>query len=217
MYIPNTFKEDDLSVLQNLMARFPLATVVTVGPEGMEANPVPLFHDPAPREGAPYGVLWGHLARANRQWQDHRPEAGVLAIFHGPESYISPNWYPSKAEHGKAVPTWNYAVVEAKGTLEVIDDPARLRQILTGLTAVHEASQPHPWSLADAPEDFVANQLKAIVGIEIAITRLVGKWKMSQNRQEADRQGVVAGLAGGGESSRAVAGLVAHALNPPPR
>ncbi|MGE5492332.1 MAG: FMN-binding negative transcriptional regulator [Actinomycetota bacterium] len=214
MYIPNAFKEEDLKVLQDLMAQYPLATVVTIGPDGMEANPVPLLYDPAPREGAPYGVLRGHLARANPQWQRFRPEAGVLAVFHGPQSYISPNWYPSKVEHGKAVPTWNYAVAEAKGSLTVIEDPSRLRRILAELTAVHEADQAQPWSLDDAPEDFIANQLKAVVGIEIAVTSLVGKWKMSQNRQEADRHGVATALAGGGETARTVACLVARSLDP---
>lgn len=215
MYIPAAFKEDDLETIRSLVAQQSLATVVTLGPDGLEANLIPLLLDPPPRDGAPYGVLRGHLARANPQWQRYRPEVDALAIFQGPQAYVSPNWYPSKAEHGKAVPTWNYAVVEAKGPLRVIDDPAWLRQLLADLSAVNEAGQSHPWSLDDAPQDFIAAQMKAVVGIEIAIGSLSGKWKMSQNRPEADRKGVAAALATGNEAAQAVSGLVAGKITNP--
>lgn len=213
MYIPSLFKEESLPVLQDVLARHPLATLITLGPEGLEANLVPLLYDPAPRPGAPWGVLRGHLARTNPQWRHYHPEVDTLAIFRGPEAYISPNWYPSKAEHGKAVPTWNYVAVEAKGPLTVIDDAAWLRRLLADLTAVHEAAQPHPWTLDDAPQDFMDAQLKAVVGIEIAVGALNGKWKMSQNRPEADRQGVKAALAAGDASAQAVSELVVHLSN----
>jgi transcriptional regulator len=211
MYLPSLFKEARLPVLQDFMAHHPLALLVTFGPEGMEANPVPVLHDPAPRPDAPYGVLRGHLARANPQWKHYRPEVEALALFQGPQAYISPNWYPSKAEHGKAVPTWNYAVAEARGPLTVVDDPAWLRRLLTDLTARHEAAQSRPWTLEDAPEDFIAAQLQAVVGVEIAVRSLTGKWKMSQNRADGDRQGVEAALAAGSATEQAVSHLVAQA------
>lgn len=192
MYVPRLFREDNPEVIADLIRQHPLASLVTLGPDGLELSPVPLLYDPTPRPDAPHGVLRGHLARANPQWQHFNPAVPTLAIFTGPNAYISPNWYPSKAEHGKAVPTWNYAVVEAQGPLRVIEDTDELRGLLTELTATHEASQPHAWKLEDAPEDYLAAQLKAVVGIEVAVTKLTGKWKMSQNRSEADREGVKA-------------------------
>ncbi len=197
MYVPSLFREEDPQTIAQLIASHPLATLVTLGPEGLESSPLPLLYDPAPREDAPHGTLRGHLARANPQWRQFRPEVPALAMFTGPNAYITPNWYPSKMEHGKAVPTWNYAVVEAQGTLTVIDDADYLRPLLAQLTNTHEASQPHPWRIEDAPEDFIAAQLKAVVGIEIAVQKLTGKWKMSQNRSPEDRAGVRAGLAAG--------------------
>ncbi|HJW03918.1 MAG TPA: FMN-binding negative transcriptional regulator [Azospira sp.] len=194
MYVPRLFREDNPEIIAALIAQHPLASLVTLGPDGLEMSPVPLHYDPTPREGAPHGLLRGHLARANPQWQGYNPAVPALAIFTGPNAYISPNWYPSKAEHGKAVPTWNYAVVEAQGPLRVIEDTEELRGLLAQLTAVHEASQPHAWQLKDAPEDYLAAQLKAVVGIELAVEKLTGKWKMSQNRSEADREGVKANL-----------------------
>lgn len=194
MYLPRLFREQDPATIADLIRGHPLASLITLGPDGLEMSPVPLHYHPEPREGAPHGVLRGHLARANPQWQGFNPEIPALAIFTGPNAYISPNWYPSKAEHGKAVPTWNYAVVEAQGPLRVIDDAAELRELLAELTAVHEASQPHPWKPEDAPEDYLAAQLKAVVGIELAVQKLTGKWKMSQNKSEADREGVKVNL-----------------------
>lgn len=194
MYVPRLFRQEDPAALAGLITEHPLASLVTLGPAGLEMSPVPLLYDPAPRADAPHGILRGHLARANPQWQQFRPDIAALALFTGPNAYISPNWYPSKAEHGKAVPTWNYAVVEARGPLRIIEAPEELRRRLAELTAVHEARQPHAWTLGDAPEDFIAAQLKAVVGVEILVQQLTGKWKMSQNRSEADRQGVAAHL-----------------------
>lgn len=187
MYLPRLFREDNPEVIADLIAKHPLASLVTLGPDGLELSPVPLLYDPTPRQDAPLGLLRGHLARANPQWQVYNPAVPALAIFTGSNAYISPNWYPSKAEHGKAVPTWNYAVVEAQGPLRVIEDTDELRGLLAQLTAVHEANQPHAWKLEDAPEDYLAAQLKAVVGIELAVQKLTGKWKMSQNRSEGDR------------------------------
>ena len=194
MYVPNSFREEDPAKLAELIARHPLASLVTLGPEGLDMSPVPLLYDPTPRQGAPYGLLRGHLARANPQWRQFNPAVPALAIFTGPNAYISPNWYPSKAEHGKAIPTWNYAVVDAQGPMRVIEETEELRQLLAELTAQHEASQPKPWKLEDAPEDYMAAQLKAVVGVEIPVQKLTGKWKMSQNKSEADRAGVKANL-----------------------
>ncbi len=190
MYNPSHFRESDPATLAKLMGQYPLASLVTLGPDGLDFSPVPLLYDPTPREGAPQGVLRGHLARANPQWQRFNPDIPALAVFTGPNAYITPNWYPSKQEHGKVAPTWNYAVVEAQGPLHIITEPQALRQLLSALTTQQEATQPRPWQLEDAPEDYLCAQIKAVVGIELAITQLQGKWKMSQNRNEGDREGV---------------------------
>jgi transcriptional regulator len=188
MYQPAHFKPDDEAALAALMGAHPLAHIVRSGPEGaLDADPVPLFYDADRR------VLLGHVARANPLWRT-APGRPVLAIFGGPAAYVSPNWYPSKAETHKAVPTWNYTVVHAHGTLAARDDATWLRDFLPRLTSRHEATQAQPWSMADAPEDYLQQMLRAIVGIEIAVTRLVGKFKLSQNRPAADREGVVRGL-----------------------
>jgi transcriptional regulator len=187
MYLPSHFKEEDPEVLRGLMAAHSLAAVVSVGPEGLVANHLPLLYEPQP---GPQGVLRGHMARANPQWQSFRSDIEVLAIFQGPQAYISPNWYPTKKEDGRAVPTWNYAVVHVWGRLSVYSEPARLREFLDRLTAAHEAGQPEPWMPADAPAGYVDGLVKGIVGIEIAITRIEGKWKMSQNQPEVNRIGV---------------------------
>ncbi len=194
MYLPSHFQEADPAVLGRLIADHPLASLVTQSPTGLDFSPVPLHYDPTPAPKAPHGHLRGHLALANPHWRHIQPAGEALAIFTGPNAYISPNWYPSKAEHGKAVPTWNYAVVEARGPVRVIRDSHELLALLHQLTDRHEAKQPHPWSIDDAPPDFVATQLKAIVGIEMAVQQLSGKWKVSQNRNAADRAGALAGL-----------------------
>lgn len=188
MYTPALFREDRIEVLSDLMRQYPLATLVTVGAGGIEANHAPLLYDPEP---APFGTLRGHLARANPQWRLERPEFGALAVFQGPQAYVSPSFYPSKKEHGKVVPTWNYAVVHAHATVTVHDDPEWLRRLVTSLTEAQEAAFANPWQVSDAPPGYIEGLLKAIVGIELRIHRLEGKWKASQNRPPEDRLGVV--------------------------
>ncbi len=191
MYNPAHFKEESPQALHDFMAQHPLATLVTLGSQGLCASHLPLLHDC--RAGG-FGVLRGHMAKANPQWSDLTPGVRALAIFTGPQHYISPNWYPSKAEHGKVVPTWNYVAVHARGSILVIHDAQWLKQNVSDLTAAHEAALPNPWSVESAPAGYVDNLVNAIVGIEIAIESLEGKWKASQNRPEADRLGVIAAL-----------------------
>ena len=197
MYLPPHFREDRPEVLRQLMAEFPLAALVTLGSGGLAANHIPLLYDPE------RGTLSGHLSRANSQWQDYRDDTEALAIFQGPQAYISPNWYPTKAEHGRAVPTWNYAVVHAYGRLTVYSEPERLREFLDRLTARHESTQTRPWAPADAPPEYIGGLLKAIVGIEIEVTRLEGKWKVSQNQPAQNRVGAADALAAAGENAMA--------------
>jgi transcriptional regulator len=206
VYVPAHFREDRVELLHETMRRIALGTLVTIGADGPEAAHVPMLVDAAP---APFGTLTGHLARANPQWRNARPETKALAIFVGPEDYISPGWYPTKAETGKVVPTWNYLAIHATGKLRFFDDAERLRAIVTRLTETHEARRAEPWQVTDAPSGYIDAMLKAIVGFELVIETLEGKWKMSQNRPEADRQGVVAGLAREGGSAD-VAAIVAE-------
>lgn len=198
MYLPPHFREDRLEVLQDLMRTHAFATLVTYGASGLLASHVPLHYDSQP---APYGALRGHLSRANPQWRDFSPRDAALAIFAGPHQYISPSWYAAKEEHGRVVPTWNYAVVHAYGTLRLFEDPEDLRRNVETLTARHEA-EVSEWRVADAPAEYIEGMLKGIVGIEMGIDRIEGKWKLNQNRSEPDRAGVEAGL-------RAMADLVA--------
>jgi transcriptional regulator len=190
MYTPPAFREDDPATLHKMMRGVRLATVVTATAEGILASPLPLF---LREDEGEHGVLHGHVARANPQWQTP-PTAEALAIFTGPDAYITPSWYATKAENGKVVPTWNYAAVHAYGPIEFFDDEASLHAVVSQLTAIHEASRDAPWAVTDAPEKFVAAQLKGIVGLRIRITRIEGKRKMSQNRPESDRAGVISGL-----------------------
>jgi transcriptional regulator len=206
MYLPPHFREERREVLRELMEKHPLATLVTLGADGLEGNHLPVLYDPDP---APWGTLRGHLSRANRQWRDYRPEIEALAIFQGPQAYISPNWYPTKQENGRVVPTWNYAVVHAYGKLSVYTEPERLRAFLDQLTAVHESGQARPWMPANAPPEFIKGLLKAIVGVELAVTRIEGKWKVSQNQPAENRLGAAEGLeAIGDEESAAMAELI---------
>jgi transcriptional regulator len=191
MYTPSHFREERIEVLTTLMRGHPLAALVTVGEQGLAASHIPLVYDPNPE---PFGTLRGHVARMNPQWRDLSPNVQALAIFAGPEHYISPSWYPSKAEHGKVVPTWNYAVVHAYGRLSVKFDHAWLRRNVEELTEANEQRSAHPWRVEDAPAEYIDRMLHEIVGVEIVIDRLEGKWKVSQNRGAADRTGVVAGL-----------------------
>jgi len=203
MYLPAHFREDDPARLHAAIEAAPLGTLVTLGPGGLAASPVPMLHDPA---AGPHGTLLGHLARANPQWKDIAAGAPALAIFMGPDAYVSPSWYPGKAEHGKVVPTWNYVAVHARGALTFFDDPARLLALVARLTDRHEGGRPAPWKVSDAPPDYVQAQLRAIVGFELRIETLDGKWKLSQNRPEADRTGIADGLQREGDAD--VAALV---------
>jgi transcriptional regulator len=205
MYVPSRFKEERVPLLHDTIARIGLGTLVTLGDDGMVASHVPML---IATEPAPFGTLSGHLARANPQWRTARPEVDALAIFIGPTSYITPNWYPTKRKTGKVVPTWNYIAIHAYGRLRFIDDPERARINVTGLTNRHESGSAVPWQVTDAPAEYIEAMLKAIVAFELTITRLEGKWKMSQNRPVLDRAGVVAGLTGEGETE--VAAIVAE-------
>ena len=209
MYVPAHFEETRWEVLSRLIHEHPLAALVTLGPAGLEANHIPLELDPAP---APFGTLRGHVARGNPIWRDFSPHVEALAIFQGPQAYISPAWYPTKQETGKVVPTYNYIVVHAYGPMRIIEDRAWLRGLVERLTNRHEAGRSAPWKVTDAPADFVEQMLGAIVGIEMPLTRLVGKWKVSQNRPAADRDGVVKGLGEMNDAeARAMSGLVKKA------
>jgi transcriptional regulator len=207
MYLPASYREERRDVQFDLLRAHPLGLLVSAGPGGLMANPVPFTV--YPDEGA--GVIRAHVARANPQWQELASGAECLVVFSGPHAYISPSWYPSKAENHRSVPTWNYATVHVWGKPQLHEDAAWLRRQIDDLTQAHESGRPQPWKVSDAPPDFVAAQLQAIVGIEIAITRLEAKWKMSQNRTAADRAGVVAGLQAEGTPAAAnVAELVAR-------
>lgn len=207
MYLPAHFAQNDPATLQALMREHPLAALVSWDDDGPTADHLPLEFDPTPGPGQPQGCLRGHVARANPLWQRAagRP---VLAIFSGPQAYITPSWYPSKAQTHKVVPTWNYSVVHAHGTLRTVEDAPWLHALVSRLTAHHEAERAAPWAVADAPDDYVQQMLRAIVGIEIPLGRLIGKWKLSQNRGEADRQGVALGLRAAGQAASAA--LVDH-------
>lgn len=207
MYTPPAFREDDPAELRAIMREARLATLVTATAEGLVATPLPLFLDAG--QGA-FGTLYGHMARANPQWR-LEPAGEALAIFAGPDAYVTPTFYPSKREHGKVVPTWNYAAVHAYGPVEFFEDEARLRDAVTRLTDLYERPRAEPWAMTDAPERFIEAQLRGIVGVRLPIARIEGKRKMSQNRPQADRDGVASGLgASDSEADRRVAALVAR-------
>lgn len=198
MYTPAHFAADDAAV-RELLADHGAADLVTATADGLLATTLPFVFDP---DAGPHGALLGHLARNNDQWRI--PVLGeALAILRGPDAYVSPSWYAAKAEHGRVVPTWNYVVVHAYGELVVHDDPAWVGALVRRLTDRHEGRRAAPWSVDDAPAAFVAGQLRAIVGVELRITRLEAKWKLSQNRSDADLDGVVAGLHDAGEHATA--------------
>ena len=191
MYLPPHFREERRETLHALMRQFPLATLVLVSSQGLSANHIPLLLH---LEAGAEGTLRGHVSRANPLWREAGQSVDALAIFTAPNAYITPSWYPSKTETGKAVPTWNYAAVHAWGPLHAVEDAGWLRDHVERLTQAHEAGRPTPWAVSDAPEDYIVGMLKGVVGIEIPIRRIEGKWKMSQNRSSADRAGVVRGL-----------------------
>jgi transcriptional regulator len=197
MYIPKQFEQPRVEAMHELMRAYPLATLVTLTSGGLDANHIPLHLSDAP---APFGTLRGHVARANPLWSDFAKDIEVLAIFHGPDTYITPSWYATKQETGKVAPTWNFAVAHAHGALRVIDDAAWVRAHLEALTDCHEANCAKPWAVSDAPREFTDKLIESVVGIEIVITRLSGKWKVSQNQPEQNRAGVIEGLRGGGRS-----------------
>ena len=191
MYQPPHFREDRLEVQHALIEARPFGLLVTSGRTGLLANPIPFVLDPS---ASPLGTLKAHLSRANAQWRDFDPDQEALVVFQGPEAYITPSWYEAKREHGKVVPTWNYAMVQAYGRMRIMDDPDWLLRQISAMTARQESARLEPWAVGDAPASFVAAQIKSIVGIEIEISRIEGKWKVSQNRSEADRRGVAEGL-----------------------
>ena len=193
MYLPKHFAETDVGVMHDLMQAYPLATLVSHGPDGLSANHIPLQLDTT---AGPNGTLRGHIARANPLSKASAVDGETLLIFRGPESYISPSAYATKAEHGKVVPTWNYTAVHAYGRLRLIDDPAWIFAQISALTATHESRLPQPWAVSDAPADYIEKMLGAIVGIEITIDRLVGKWKVSQNQPAVNQISLIAALDG---------------------
>ena len=206
MYTPSHFEESRLPVLHELMQDYPFAAVVAVTADGLQATHVPLILEAT--RGA-LGTLKGHIARANAMWQQIAGDAEVLAIFQGANHYISPSWYPSKVEHGRVVPTWNYVAVHARGRIAWIHDKDWLRSFLGALTNHHERNHAVPWHVSDAPQEYLQRMLGAIVGFEISITHITGSWKLSQNRSEPDRAGVIAALsAHTDDASRDMASLI---------
>jgi transcriptional regulator len=214
VYLPAYFNESRADVLHALMRARPLATLVTMCDSGLTANHIPVETHAEP---APHGMLRGHIARANPLWKQYSEDSAALAIFQGPQAYISPSFYPSKRETGEVVPTWDYAVVHAHGTLRFIEDKTWLRALVERLTDSHEAPRRSPWKVADAPLPYIEKMLSLIVGFEFAITRLTGKFKLSQNHPAANRAGVVQGLRdAGGEDSREIADRLFSLDNEPP-
>ena len=205
MYTPPAYKQDDPEVLLAIIGQARLATLVTATAEGLLATPLPLFLDES--EG-PYGTLYGHLARANSQWSLPALDE-ALALFSGPDAYITPSWYATKQKTGKVVPTWNYVAVHAYGPVEFFQEKSRLLDVVSRLTTVHEKDRADPWAVADAPDSYIQSQLKGIVGVRLPVTRLEGKLKMGQRDSAADRLGVAKGLADSERASdRAVAPLI---------
>ena len=207
MYLPPHFTTDDPEALHQLMQAHPLGALITHGSQGLDANHLPFELDSG--EGA-HGVLRAHVARNNPLWQEVKEGQEVLVIFRAVEGYISPNWYPSKHVHHKQVPTWNYSVVHAHGRIQIRDDARFVRRLLANLTRHHEAGEPTPWKMADAPREYMETMVQAVVGIEIEIERLVGKFKLGQNKDEADRQGAAHAL-----HARGLVEVASDMENPP--
>jgi transcriptional regulator len=195
MYQPPAFREDRIEVQHQLIRAHPLGLLITAGPAGLIANPLPFLIDPS---GSEKGSLRVHLARANPQWRELEAVEECLVVFQGPQDYVTPSWYATKRETGKVVPTWNYVAIHARGPVTFFNDTERLLQVVTRLTDREEGKRAAPWAVTDAPADFIDGMLKGIVGFSLPITRLEGKWKMSQNRPAEDRAGVVDGLTAGG-------------------
>jgi transcriptional regulator len=214
LYLPAYFEESRTDVLQALMRARPLVTLVTLCDSGLVANHIPVETLAEPR---PHGLLRGHIARANPLWQEYRADTEALAIFQGPQAYISPSFYPTKQQTGEVVPTWDYAVVHARGTLRFERDAEWLRALVTRLTDSHEATRQEPWKVGDAPPPYIETMLSLIVGFELSISSLTGKWKISQNHHAANRQGVAKGLhAAAGADSHEIADMLSS-LDAAPR
>jgi transcriptional regulator len=213
MYLPSHFEMTDTEALHGLIREHPLGALVITGPDGLDANHVPFEVDGEP---APHGRLLAHVARANPLWRNAGKNGDVLVIFQGASGYITPSWYPTKSASGKVVPTYNYAVVHAYGRVRAIEDREWLRALVTRLTDRHESVRANPWQVSDAPAEYIDQMLAAIVGLEVTITRMIGKWKMSQNRTPSDRAGVAAGLgAMEGKDQAAMARLVRNSMKEP--
>jgi transcriptional regulator len=210
MYQPPLFAEDSVIAQHGLIRAFPLGLLVTHGASGLIANAIPFQIDP---EAGEKGVLRCHVARANTQWKEIGPGADALVVFQGAQHYVHPGWYETKRETGKVVPTWNYTMVQVRGHARVMDDGAWLAKQIRDLTEMMEGAYPKPWAVDDAPVPFIEAQMRGIVGIEITISEITGKWKVSQNRSDADREGVIEGLATlQDEEARAMSALVAEAF-----
>jgi transcriptional regulator len=207
MYLPPHFAVTDPEALHQLMRAHPLGALVTQGEQGLDANHLPFEFDADEGE---HGILRAHVARNNPLWQEVKEGQEVLVIFRAAEGYISPNWYPSKQAHHKQVPTWNYAVVHAHGRIRVRDDARFVRRLLATLTRTQEAEEPAPWKMADAPRDYIEAMVQAVVGIEIGIDRLVGKFKLSQNKEKEDREGAIDALQAKGQT------VLAEGMQQPP-
>jgi transcriptional regulator len=210
MYLPTQFKEESVPAMHAAIAQARIGTLVTMSEDGMEASHVPMLVDESP---APYGTLIGHISKGNPQWRRTKTDVPALAMFLGPNAYITPNWYATKRQTGKVVPTWNYVAVHAYGTVRFFDDADELLVLVTRLTRMHEGGRTDPWAVTDAPADFIQAQLKGIVGFALPIARLEGKWKMSQNRPAEDRAGVVEGLRREGGSEQAIVADLVTAAN----
>ncbi|HEY4366306.1 MAG TPA: FMN-binding negative transcriptional regulator [Steroidobacteraceae bacterium] len=211
MYLPKHFDESRAEVLHELIRRHPFGALVANTTQGLDATHVPFEIDAS---AGPLGTLRCHIARANPIWRDFGATGQAMVLFQGPHGYVSPAWYPAKQEHGKVVPTWNYAIVHAHGTLRAIEDPVWLRGFVSRLTDRNEGARAVPWKVSDAPEEYLEKMLGAIVGLELTIERLQGKWKLSQNRSLADQQGVVAGLASEGDATAAAMLSLMHPKSP---
>ena len=206
MYEPPLHRQEDLAAEHVLIRKYPLGLLISHGPSGLLANAIPFLIF---AEASKLGTLRAHVARANPQWKDLQVAEEALVVFQGVDHYISPSWYETKRETGKVVPTWNYLVVQARGRPRVIEDAGWLRMQIEALTHKKESERATPWAVSDAPEDFVAAQIRQIVGVEIEIADIKGKWKVSQNRKAEDRAGVVAGLrADRDEAAAKMAGIV---------
>jgi transcriptional regulator len=195
MYLPKHFEETRTDRLHSFIAAHPLGLLVTLDGAGLVANPIPFMLLPCvdPKASATHRLI-GHVARANPVWRETQADVQALVAFQGPQGYVSPGWYPSKKEHGKVVPTWNYSSVQVRGPLRVHDSVEAVRAVVHALTTHHESTLSQPWAMKDAPADYITQMLGAIVMIEVPIRQLVGKFKLSQNRSTPDRMGVEAGL-----------------------